>query len=359
MGALHIVGHDLQLRLGVDAGPVREEQAAAELHGIGALGSAGHRHGAVEHAAAGPIGDHLVELVELALGTLKAHLAVLVGDLAPIHPLQGTQAGGGTAAALEHPRLQPRQGPTGHGAGEGVVAAEILLDRQIGQQHGGPAPLGDQAMAEASAGPEAGLQQHGGKAGGAGEVHLQELQAGLGFQDQQQPQGQHTLSAGGIAHQFKGGLNNAPYPQGQNLAGGSGGQQAAPGRFGAGPGRGVVGRSIGSPFSPIGGCLLQQGFQVGSGDRLNPGRQAHPRQRIAMAIQHQPHHPGRSRGKRGWHGGCRGQLGWSDRQQGSDIREAPGLLAPGGERAVRQSPGGPLPRRRQGGLRRRARLEDK
>jgi hypothetical protein len=44
-----------------------------------------------------------------------------------------------------------------------------------------------------------------------------------------------------------------------------------------------------------------------------------------------------------------GQQGRGDRQQGSDIREAPGLLTPGGQRAVCKGPGSPLPRHRQDG----------
>lgn len=84
-------------------------------------------------------------------------------------------------------------------------------------------------MAELGAGTEAGLQQHGGEAGASGTMHLHQLKAGFGFQDQQQPQRQNTHGAGGIAHQFQGGLHRAPHPQSQHPAGGGGGQQAAPG----------------------------------------------------------------------------------------------------------------------------------
>jgi hypothetical protein len=97
VGTLHIVGHDLQLRLGVDAGAIGEQQAAAELGRIGALGGAGNPHGAVEHAAGLVVGHRLVQLIELALRTVEAHPAVGVGKLAiPAH-LQAPQAGEGRA----------------------------------------------------------------------------------------------------------------------------------------------------------------------------------------------------------------------------------------------------------------------
>ena len=105
MGTTHVIRHDLQLGLGVDPGPIREQQAAAELGRISALGGARHPHSAVEHAAAPAIGHGLMELVELPFRTFKSHVAVGVGDLLTRHQLQTAQGGGGAAIHLDNPRL--------------------------------------------------------------------------------------------------------------------------------------------------------------------------------------------------------------------------------------------------------------
>ena len=107
MGALDIVRDDFKLGFGIHSSPIGEQQAAAELGGMGLLGAARHPHSPVEHAASGPISHHLVELVELPIGTFKTHLAVGVGQLLTIHQLQGPQPRLSCSLQLADAGLEP------------------------------------------------------------------------------------------------------------------------------------------------------------------------------------------------------------------------------------------------------------
>ncbi len=158
MGAAHIVGDDLEFGLGVDPGPLGEQQIAAQLGGIGALRLAGHPHGTVEHALRPcPSARALYNLLQPALRPGEGHEAVLVGDLAAINAMQTLQMGLGRALQLIHPRLEPQEPPAGAGSGQVEFAARLLAAAELGQQGGGRiGPVGQEAMAQAGAAAQMG-----------------------------------------------------------------------------------------------------------------------------------------------------------------------------------------------------------
>jgi hypothetical protein len=136
VGALDIVRDDFKLGFGIHSSPIGEQQAAAELGGVGLLGAARHPHSPVEHAASGPISYHLVELIELAIGAFKTHLAVGVGQLLAIHQLQGPQPGVGRSLELADAGLEPAEGPTPNCGSELEGSGGGLSDRQVAEQAG-------------------------------------------------------------------------------------------------------------------------------------------------------------------------------------------------------------------------------
>ena len=136
MGALHVIGHDFQLGLGIHPGPIRKQQAAAQLGGIGALRQPGHFHSPIEHTATLAIGQHLVQLVQLAVGPIKTHGAVGIGNLTAVAHLQAPQPGAGGPLALHYPGFKARQTPTAHGTAQRQFTGGLLQHRPMGQQTG-------------------------------------------------------------------------------------------------------------------------------------------------------------------------------------------------------------------------------
>ena len=67
MGAAHIVRHDFQLGLGVDPSPVGQQQIAAQLGRVGALGIAGNTDGTVEDRVGLATGQAFLQLIQLPL----------------------------------------------------------------------------------------------------------------------------------------------------------------------------------------------------------------------------------------------------------------------------------------------------
>src|SRR4029450_3480895 len=78
--ALHIVGEDLQLRLGVDLGALGEQQRVVRLLPVCLLCDGMHVHLAVEYAVRLAIEDAFVQLAAEAvrLGVLDASLMIAV-----------------------------------------------------------------------------------------------------------------------------------------------------------------------------------------------------------------------------------------------------------------------------------------
>ena len=92
MRALHVVGVDLELRLGVDLGVAREQQVAVGLVGLGLLRVRVHVHPPVEHPAPAPAGDALVVLAACAVRRHVLDVGVEVGVLASVRhvePVEG------------------------------------------------------------------------------------------------------------------------------------------------------------------------------------------------------------------------------------------------------------------------------
>ena len=89
--ALHVVGEDLELRLGVDRRIVREQQHLVGLLRVGLLRVEPHEDLAVEHALAAIVEDALVELVALAVrlgvidGRVVVHQPIAVDQVEPVH----------------------------------------------------------------------------------------------------------------------------------------------------------------------------------------------------------------------------------------------------------------------------------
>ena len=317
MGAAHIVGDDFQLRLGVDPRPIGKQQAAAELGRIGALGSARHPHRAIEHTAARLLGHHFVQLLEPPLRPGEHHLAVGVGDAATAHVLQTPQPGEGSAGDLHHPGLQAPQSPAGAHAGEGIGALGILRHGQVGEQHGVRPPLRHNSVVQGGAGAEARFHHHRGETGPGGPMHLHQLQAGPGIEDQQQPQGQHAGAGAGVTDELQRGGHRTGDTQGEH-----------------GAGTGLVEQHGPVLTAACGGEGLAEGLlDLPHPHRLEPRGEALGIKGIGPLLQAQPQRAGGGTGPgaRGAEGVWREQ-GGRNRLQGPQIGEAPGLLATGGQR---------------------------
>jgi len=80
VGALHIIGVDLQLRLGIDLRVVREQQIAVRLLGVGLLRVLVDHNATVENAVRMPIENSVVKLstARVRAGVLDQHVIVQV-----------------------------------------------------------------------------------------------------------------------------------------------------------------------------------------------------------------------------------------------------------------------------------------
>ena len=81
VGALHVVGEDLELRVGVDLRVVREQQRPIGLLGVGLLRVGTHEDAAVEHRLRLAGQDALVELVAGAVRRGVVDRGVVVDEL--------------------------------------------------------------------------------------------------------------------------------------------------------------------------------------------------------------------------------------------------------------------------------------
>ena len=91
MGALHVVGEDLELRLGVHPRGVAQQQVAVGLLGVGLLRLGLDEHLAVEHRARAAVQNALVDLPAPAVGLVVVDGGVVVdhllaaGEVEPVH----------------------------------------------------------------------------------------------------------------------------------------------------------------------------------------------------------------------------------------------------------------------------------
>ena len=134
MGAAHIVRHDLQLGLGVHPGPIRQQQVAAQLGGVGALSIAGNTDGAVKNRVGLAAGQAFLQLIQLPLRPVEAHRGVGGQLLLGAGDGQTFKHGLCLAIHLHHPGLHPSQIPALNHRSEGIGAAGLLLDSQMGHQ---------------------------------------------------------------------------------------------------------------------------------------------------------------------------------------------------------------------------------
>ena len=148
MGATHIVSNDLQLWLGVHPGAVGQQQIAAQLGGIGALGFTGHRDRAIENGVGATGGQAFLQLIEFTLRAVEAHRGVGGQLLLSAGDGQPLERGLGLTIHLDHPGFDPAEGPALDHGGQGVGTAGLLLHSQMRQEGGFPIGRRHKAMAQ-------------------------------------------------------------------------------------------------------------------------------------------------------------------------------------------------------------------
>ena len=157
--ALHVVGEDLQLRLGVDQRVVREQQRAVGLFRVGLLRVLAHDDLAVEHRPGTPAENALVDFVARAVGAgvidgrVVVDQAVAVGEIQPVQRHLGAfaverrQHVVANQLAAERERVRREVGAAGgvHVHAADMERAVALLLHLVVIQHGALADehLGD------------------------------------------------------------------------------------------------------------------------------------------------------------------------------------------------------------------------
>ena len=217
VGATHVISNDLQLRLGVHTRPLRKQQIAAQLGCIGALGFSRDRDRAIKNRVRSISSKALLQLIELALRPGEPHSGMGCQLLIPAGDGQALQRGLRLTIDLNNPRLDTTKGPAfDHGA-EGVGAARLLLHRQMGQQRGCAISRRQETVAQLSFLTEMHFKQMGVRRLAVGQNHLENLELGFLFQQQQHPCCRQARST--AHHQFQG-RNGAANPQRKDLLGG-------------------------------------------------------------------------------------------------------------------------------------------
>ena len=169
-------------------------------------------------------------------------------------------------------------------------------------------------MAQAGPRCELGFYHHGGEAGARSTMHLQQFQAGVLFQQQQQSQGPHAGPMTAITHQLQRQGNLPPHPQGQHLTSKGSIEAHQPGVCGAGSLKHRAQKGV-----------LDPGFQSGKAFR-----QIHPSQRITITVPVQPQGLAVRRMVRLDRRHQRWQHQGGHGEQGGQAREPPSLLTGGG-----------------------------
>src|SRR6185503_16811241 len=94
VAALHVVGEDLELRLGVDDRVAREEEILVDLSGVALLRLRAYEHLAVEDGARAPVEHSLVELAARALGRAMIDRGVVVDVLPAVCQVEAVERAG-------------------------------------------------------------------------------------------------------------------------------------------------------------------------------------------------------------------------------------------------------------------------
>lgn len=98
MAAFDVVGLDLQLGLGIDAGFGRKQEGAAGLAGIGALGGGLDMNPPTKNGMGLILDDILVKVATAAVGLFKGEAAVGVADLLTVNPGESLKIGVGAGS---------------------------------------------------------------------------------------------------------------------------------------------------------------------------------------------------------------------------------------------------------------------
>ncbi len=148
VGALHVLGVDLELGLGVDLGLRRQEQVVIRLLRVRAVRAGVHQRLAVEHTARAPVQDAAVFLGAPGRAHAVIHAGVIVDVLASVGEVKAVQRDGGAgpadvrrdvvanqpAAEVDGGMLETRVAREGHvQAPDLVVLAGAFLDPQPAQ----------------------------------------------------------------------------------------------------------------------------------------------------------------------------------------------------------------------------------
>ena len=126
MGALHVVGKDLELGLGVHLGVVGQQQIPVGLLAVGLLSLGGHEHLAVEHGVGRPRNDPLVDLAAGATRMQVPNRGVIVDQLPASGHVESVELALGVAPLQRHIQVVPRQRPA-EGDREGMEPASLPL----------------------------------------------------------------------------------------------------------------------------------------------------------------------------------------------------------------------------------------
>ena len=113
VAAFHVIGKDLQLRLGVSLGRIRKEQALVRLMSVRPLRVLAHHNYPAENAAGIPRQESLEKLVALPVRLAVIHECLLVQDLVLVPEIKSVKRAGSAFSIQCHTGVIARQTPSG------------------------------------------------------------------------------------------------------------------------------------------------------------------------------------------------------------------------------------------------------
>ena len=122
MRALDVVGENLELRLGVDVRFRGQQQVAARLRRVGALGVRAHDDLAVEHRVRGTASDAFVQLAADAVRLRVVDAGMGVGELALPDQREPVDRALGAFGRMEHIQVVPGDPRTKRDADRPIAA---------------------------------------------------------------------------------------------------------------------------------------------------------------------------------------------------------------------------------------------
>jgi hypothetical protein len=128
MGALHVVGEDLQLRLSIHFGRITEEQVSIGLLGVGLLSFRPDKDFAIEHRAGASVEHALIDLPAATVGLVVVDGCVVVDQLLPSSEIQAVHQGLDVLLVQPHVKIVPGQGATHRHREGAIVTVTLLID---------------------------------------------------------------------------------------------------------------------------------------------------------------------------------------------------------------------------------------